>query len=60
MASLTIYIDDRAFAALERCALASERTVTDLAEAAVEDAALHADPGEPRTHGPAQLLKNAF
>lgn len=44
MPVMTLYLDDRSFAALQRCAAAHGRSVEDLAEAAVSEAAIQNDP----------------
>lgn len=47
MPTLQIYLDDRSFAALERCSASLGRSIEDLAEAAVADAAVKGDPLPP-------------
>lgn len=44
MPMLSICLDDRSYAALQRCAAERGRSVKDLAEAAVADAAIQNDP----------------
>lgn len=53
MTVLTIVISERAMRALEQVSRDTGRTVSDLAESAVEDAAVHA---EPATSGYAQTV----
>lgn len=52
MPILTLHIDDRSHAALERCAASLGRDITDLAESAVSDAAIMNDPDRSLTGQP--------